>query len=243
MKAQYNMIAATLTACALLAAAATGAQAQTIVNGGFESGLLGWTSADQLGSDGTFLVQTGPTSPVNGFAVPVAPEGLNAAMTDSGAGGSHALYQDFAVPAVVQQTFLRFSLYLNNGADAYFVPAHLDWARTSQTGGLTLNQQARVDLMGTGADPFSTAAGDVLANLFATTTSTPAVAGYLNFDIDITAVLQAHAGETLRLRFAEVDNVNFFNLGVDNVRLVVVPTPASGAIGLGLLALAGRRRR
>ncbi len=41
-----------------------------IVNGGFESGLAGWTRVDQAGSDGSFGLQTGSTSPVNNFPVP-----------------------------------------------------------------------------------------------------------------------------------------------------------------------------
>jgi len=57
--------------------------------------------------------------------------------------------------------------------------------------------------------------------------------------------LQANQGQTLRLRFAEVDNVAPFNLGVDNVDINAVPEPSSwimvcGAmVGLGLM----RRRR
>ena len=51
-------------------------QAGLIVNGGFESGFSGWTRVDQVGSEGTFSLQTGMSSPLNGFAVPAPPEGL-----------------------------------------------------------------------------------------------------------------------------------------------------------------------
>ena len=62
--------------------------------------------------------------------------------------------------------------------------------------------------------------------------------------MDITALLQAHAGETLRLRFAETDNVNFFNFGVDAVSINTVPSPSAAIVGfLGFAATAGRRRR
>ena len=37
---------------------------------------------------------------------------------------------------------------------------------------------------------------------------------------DVTALLQANQGATLRLRFSEVDNVSFFQMGVDNVDIV-----------------------
>ncbi len=244
-KAQtMNMVRLTAAmACAIAGVMATAARGQSIVNGGFETGFLGWTTANMSGSDGAFVSQSGTASPLNGSLVPAAPQGTHAAMTDSAAGGSHVLYQDFIVPAVVGATSLRFSLFLNNANDSYFNPASLDWAMTNQIGGLTLNQQARVDIITTGADVFSVGPADVLANLFATTTTTPLVTGYNAFDIDVTALLQVHAGQTLRLRFAEVDNVNFFNLGVDDVSFRTIPAPASGIVAsLAAVGLLRRRR-
>jgi hypothetical protein len=71
------------------------------------------------------------------------------------------------------------------------------------------------------------------------------MAGWFTTTLDLTSLLMAHAGEMLRLRFAEVDNINFFILGVDNVRLeatTAVPEPASFALlGVGALALIARR--
>ena len=47
----------------------------------------------------------------------------------------------------------------------------------------------------------------------------------------------AHEGETLRLRFAETDNVSFLNLGVDNVNLSIqVPEPSALLMAFGGLA-------
>lgn len=219
------------------------AWAQSITNGGFESGLAGWTTADQAGSDGTFWLQTGAASPVNAFAVPAPPGGVHAAMTDSVAGGSHVLYQDFAVPAVVAPgTTLAFALYLNNGAGTYTNPGNLDWAATNASGVLNLNQQARIDITSAAAGAFSVSAGDVLLNLYQTGVATPPVTGYDPFQFDLTALLQAHAGETLRLRFAETDNVNFFNMGVDRVRFFVPASPA-WLLVCGGMAGALRRRR
>jgi len=63
------------------------AQLPVITNGGFESGFTGWTRADQTGSDGTFFLQTGTSSPVNSDPVPAPPQGVNAAMTDAGGPG------------------------------------------------------------------------------------------------------------------------------------------------------------
>jgi hypothetical protein len=70
-----------------------------IANGGFEAGLGGWTSADQVGSDGTFFWQIGTASPVNGDPVPAPPGGLYAAMTDAQGPGSHVLYQNITFTA------------------------------------------------------------------------------------------------------------------------------------------------
>jgi hypothetical protein len=223
----------------LLAASGSSiASAQDLIsNGGFETGFAGWTRVDQLGSDGSYALQTGTLSPVNGFTVPGPREGLRAAMSDSAGPGSHALYQDFVVPAFVPGATLKFSIFVNNGATAFSTPNSLDFSTPA------LNQQARVDILRANADPFSLAPADVLLNAFQTALNSPLVTGYNDFTIDVGALLAANAGQTLRLRFAEVDNVNFFNFGVDAVSLTIIPAPATlGLLGIGVLA-AGRRRR
>ncbi len=242
MKSLYTTSPFTLAA-ALAGLFALPASASLVANGGFESGFASWTLADQLGSEGTFAVQSGTSSPLNGFAVPAPPQGSQAAMTDSYGPGSHVLYQDFVVPAAVPAANLAFSLFVNNGAEAFTTPNHLEFATPD------LNQQARVDLVKVGADPFSIAAGDVLMNLYQTGVGDDLVSGYTAYSLDVTALFQAHAGETLRLRFAEVDNVNFFNFGVDDVSVTVggqVVPEASTWIAmpavLGLLAFGYRRR-
>jgi hypothetical protein len=232
-----------MTSCAVAALGIASMARADLINGNFEAGLTGWTVANQTGSDGTFFSQTGTASPVNAFTVPAPPEGVKAAMTDAQAGGSHIIYQDFTVPTGVTLGSLAFSLYLNNQATAYSTPANLDWAATNQNGNLILNQQARVDIITTTADPFSVAGADVLQNVFQTTVQTPLVTGYNNLATDITALLQAHQGQTLRLRFAETDNVNFFNFGVDNVALTVVPEPGTCLMLLGSLMCVMHRRR
>src|SRR6185503_16369623 len=84
---------------------------QLLSNGDFEPGFAGWTRVDQVGSDGTWALQTGTVSPVNGFVVPAPPGPTHAAMTDSQAGGSHVLYQDFIVPLTLNVATLSFDLY------------------------------------------------------------------------------------------------------------------------------------
>jgi hypothetical protein len=201
------------------------AHANILVNGGFETGLTGWTVVDQIGSDGTFALQSGTTSPASGSPVPAPPEGSFAAMSDAEGPGGHVLYQDFIVPAAVPVATLSFELFVNNQADDFHTPAHLDFATPD------LNQQARVDILLASADPFSVAPGDVLAALYQTQPGDPLVSGYTEYSFDITALINSNLNAPLRLRFAETDNVFFFQLGVDDVRLEVepqaVPEPAT----------------
>jgi uncharacterized protein (TIGR03382 family) len=228
---------AAITSLASVASLASIASAQNLItNGGFESGFAGWSRADSIASDGTFHLQSGTTSPSNGLSVAAPAEGSAAAMTDSQGPGSHALYQDFVVPLTVPQATLTFSLYVNNRATAFSVPDSLDWTTTA------LNQQARVDIMNV-ADPFSVATADVLLNAYRTAAGSALEFGYSTFTLDVTSLLAANAGRTLRLRFAEADNVNIFNFGVDGVSLVVIPTPAAAALGLLAGAASLRRRR
>lgn len=201
-----------------------------IQNGGFESGFTSWTRADQLGSDGTFALQSGTLSPVNSDTVPAPPGGTLAAMTD-------AQGQDFV--ATAGSATLSFALFVGNRDTDFFVPASLDFSTPA------LNQQVRVDIITTAADPFSVAAADVLLNLYQTSPGDPLVSGYSIQTTDVSALLAAHVGETLRLRFAETDNVFTFQLGVDNVRIdpaAAVPEPASMLLlGAALAALVGSR--
>ncbi|MGE3819063.1 MAG: PEP-CTERM sorting domain-containing protein [Isosphaeraceae bacterium] len=212
----------------------SGARADLVTNGGFEFGLSGWTREDQLGSEGSFLLQTGVSSPVNGFPVPAPPEGTRAAMTDAQGPGSHVMYQDIVIPVGATLYYLQFKLHVNNQAGVFFVPgtAGLDFATPA------LNQQARVDLLRQGAGAFSVAAADVVFNAFRTNVGDTFGNNY--FDVIRVVDLTGLGGQTLRLRFAEVDNVAPFNFGVDSVSLSAVPEPspiALSVIGAGLVVL------
>ena len=226
-------------AAGIFVAPASARAAELLLNGGFEAGLTSWTVVDQPGGSGSWFSQTGTGSPLNGFLVPAPPEGSFAAMTDQGGPGSHVLYQDFLVPTTVTSATLEFQYYIQNLAGAFFTPDSLDFT-------VDPNQQARVDIITTTADPFSVLAADILLNLYQTMVGDPTESGYTLLSYDLTAFLQAHAGETLRLRFAEVDNQFFFANGVDAVSLDVaaVPEPATLALlGIGLASAAWRRRR
>jgi hypothetical protein len=229
---------------AVLAIAQPVAAAPLIVNGGFELGFTGWTVLNAPGSDGSFFLQTGTASPVNGLPVPPPPGGSTAAMTDAGGPGAHVLFQDFLVPATVSTATLMFDWFVNNLDTTFRTPNTLAFDTP------TLNQQARVDILRVTGDPFSMVASDVLLNVFRTNPGNPLISGYNALSTDIASLLAANTGMTLRLRFAETDNVNIFNFGVDNVSLdvnaqqVPIPEPATLLLfGSGVGAACAARRR
>jgi len=190
---------------------------------------------DQLGSDGTFFLQTGTASPVNGDPVPAPPGPTTAAMTDAQGSGTHLLLQTFTVAAPVPSASLVFDIFVGNRSDAFRTPNTLDFSTP------TLNQQGRVDIITNAADPFSLAPADVLLNAYRTNVGDPLVSGYNHIIVDITSVVNSNVGNPLRLRFAEADNVFTFQLGVDNVDIIVgqagVPEPSTWLTAAAALAV------
>jgi hypothetical protein len=184
-----------------------------VANGGFESNggagttiFTSWTVADQPGGTGSWYVQTGTASPLNAFLVAAPTEGSFAAMTDQPGPGSHILYQNIAVPATGGT--LTFDIFIQTFAPfANPSPETLDFT-------VSPNQHARVDIMTTASAVTDVGAG-VLQNVFLTNPGDPLTSGYNTISVP----LAPFAGQTVRLRFAEVDNQLFFNAGIDNVQL------------------------
>jgi hypothetical protein len=200
-----------------------------LTNGSFEAGLTGWTTANAPGSDGSFFLQSGTSSPVNGDLVPAPLAGSFAAMTDAQGPGSHVLYQDFVVPTVLGplDSLIHYDLFIGNRAPFFATPspASLDFGVNA------FNQQVRVDIIKASADPFSVAASDVVQVLYQSKPGDPLVSGYTMFDANVRNSLLANAGQALRLRFAEVDNVGTLQFGVDDVSFQTVPEPPSLVMG------------
>lgn len=211
---------AALLACLVAPAAGAG---ELVVNGGFESHtgtgaslFDGWTIATQPGGQGGFYAQTAPLSPTNNMAVPAPPAGSSAAMSDQQGPSSQVLYQDITLPAGTPAT-LSLRLLVSNQANDFVAPASLDYNVA------TPNQQARIDIVNPSAPVLDLGAG-VLRNLYSTQPGDPRSDSYNPQSWD----LSAFAGQTVRLRIAEADNLHGFNLGVDAVSLLTgTHTPTS----------------
>ena len=203
-------------ATSLVLAGSAGAQ---VTNGSFETGnFSGWTVANWSGGSSDWFVYSGTASPLNGLPISAPTHGTFAAVTDQFGPGSHVLYQNITVgPGLV----LKFDIYYVNWAGDFVTPATLDPFSGE-------NQQYRVDLMSPFAPTFSVAPGDVLKNVFQTKVGDAPSLLPTTVSVPLTGF---QCGQRVRLRFAEVDNLFYFNASVDNVRIVEVkPVPGMPCI-------------
>jgi len=195
---------------------------ELLTNGGFLTGdFTGWTTADQPGSfmPGGWFVSSGTSGPISGFPIEAPLNGLFDAQTDQGGEpGAHVLLQSFTIPRGATSVTLRFVLIRNNRGGGPFCPGPLDFT-------VVPNQCDRVDILTASASPFDTGAGVVL-NIFT---------GALNIPPDGTEIwhvfevpLTGLAPGTYQLRFGEVDNQGFNQMGVDNVSIeAITPSPVT----------------
>jgi hypothetical protein len=209
-----------------------------IANGGFETGdFTDWGANVQPNSSGNLFVvpNNGGTTPDSGMGYALNSErGEFFALSDQTNPGSYSLTQSFTLSsaATVQVSFDFFvnnwtSGPFNNGRDFNTFP----------------NQNAEVDILTGGADPFTNSSADIVSTLWgpggdATTAPNPWST--------VTATLSLAAG-TYQIRFAETDNQGFFNMGVDNVSISTgVPEPSTWALlalGFAGISLASLRKR
>ncbi|WP_021026693.1 fibronectin type III domain-containing protein [Comamonas sp. B-9] len=221
-----SSIALLMLACTLTPLARA---AELVVNGGFEQNagagslvFTGWQAMSQPGSQGGFYAQQGTQSALTPVTVAAPPQGTFAAMSDQPGPGSHALYQDIAIPAGKSAT-LSAQVYLQSAAPPSAAPATLDFLTVP-------NQQARIDIMDPAAAWNDVGAG-VLANVFQWPGGA-AASGYQSVQLDVTP----YAGRTIRLRLAEVDNRQSLFFGVDAISVIssdVTPPTSVGAVRQG----------
>jgi hypothetical protein len=206
---------------------------QLITNGGFETGnLAGWTVANLTGSfpGSNFFAISGTTTPQSASTTVGPASGSFYAVSDGAGPGAHALLQSFTVPGPASSVILSFSLFVNSYGGNFVNPIGLDFTDGA-------NRHARVDILRSTASAFDTGAG-VLRNFYLGTDAGANPHAYTNDTFDITSLVGS--GGTFQLRFAEVDNQNFLNLGVDNVSVnftAATGVPESSSILLSALGL------
>ena len=219
----HLLVLATAAITALVMPAA--AQSATVVNGDFETGTLnGWQLVNSSAS-GSWFAYSGtanPMSPEFGPEVPPPPAGNYAAIVAQGDPGLHIMYQDVPLEPYYTHS-LSLVAYYRSYAPIY-AAGTLDYKSIP-------NQQYRIDVMNPSAAIDSVNPADILATVFATKTGDPEQLGPTPVTVD----LSPFAGQTVRLRFAEVDNQLFFSAGTDSVAITSVPP--SNAITLGKPAL------
>jgi hypothetical protein len=189
---------------------------ELISNGDFENGLTGWQVITQDGSNGTdfFLATPGDLTPISESPTANNPSGGNHyVVTDQEGAGAIALIQPVNIPPGVTAAALSFQMFVNdqNGMGLFVHPLGLDYNAEP-------NQHARVDVLCENANAFSTNNNAVLQNLYLGVDGTQPPYNYTNYLFDITDIVMVPG--TYQLRFAEVDNQWFFNLGIDNVSLI-----------------------
>lgn len=204
--------------CGFLAVAVPAAE--LVSNGGFETNggagsatFSNWTVVREnatAGVDGNFYVQNGTRSPTARLTVSATPGGSFAAMVDQTGPGRTAIYQDITVPTTGQM-WLSLRLFVLNQSDDFAGGATLDFNTVP-------NQHARVDVMNPAAALFDTGGG-VLANAYITRPGDTASSGYVPVSIN----LKSFAGQTVRIRVSEVDNLHGLVVGVDQVSATHVP--------------------
>jgi hypothetical protein len=200
--------AAALAACFSALLLSSSAGAATVVNGDFETGnFSGWQSQD-LNSlpENHWYVYSGTLSPFSGHSVTAPPQGLFAAITDSHNVGTHILYQDVALEAGMSHR-LNLDVYYNSLAPIAS-PDSLDAA-------VTPNEQYRIDVMRPTAALDSVNPADVLMPVFRTRTGDAQTLAPTPLSLDMTPF----AGQTVRLRFAEVENQDVLLASADAVAM------------------------
>ncbi len=191
-----------------------------VTNPGFETGdTTGWTTQVN-GSAFPITVASGETITSAGTINPSISGDFYAFTSQTGPGSSF-LVQDFVVQPGQNRIF--FDIAINNGASDYFVPDPLSFDFAGPA-----NQQARFDILVPGAAIDTVNPADIIVTGFQTQPGDPLVQDWTRFEIDVTTDLAPFEGQTVTLRFVQVDNQFFFNMAIDNLSVGGAPPPGVG---------------
>lgn len=190
-----------------------------LVNGGFETGdFTGWTTTT-AGDARPIAIAIGSTVSDGGTIPPSLTNNRYAYTSQTGPGQSF-LTQAFTVQAGINRIF--FDLFVRNSASAFATPDSLSYL-------VNPNQQARVDIIRAGAPVTTTDPADIIVAAFRTQVGDPLVQPWRTFELDVTSQLAPFVGQVVVFRFAQVDNQNYFNFGIDNVNVGVTQVPPVAA--------------
>jgi hypothetical protein len=208
------------------------ANAEKIVNGGFESGTLSGWSVYQANPFGNWFAYRGTETPIGanrkkqeqGRDVPVQapPQGTYAAVTDEIEPDSLILFQDVTLEPGFDYQLSLLAYYDSYKPIAIPTPDTLsvtDEALRLPNGEFQENQQFRIDVMRPDAPLESLNPADILRTVFATKLGDSPTMTPRKF----TANLSALAGQTVRLRIANTVTEEIFNAGVDAVSVASGP--------------------
>jgi D-alanyl-D-alanine carboxypeptidase len=207
------------------------APSSSIVVEDFESGSLDEWRAASGGSGAWFVyidgdippdsAQSDPNAP---FAMPDPPQGEFAAVTDMNGPGTRILYRDITLGGELMLHLTAFY----EGSASFSTPDTLAFDAPEA------NQQFRIDLIDPAAPIDSVADGDVLLNVFRTEAADPVSLEPSEVRVDVSEL----AGQTVRLRLAQVDNQGPLRAGVDDIRY----EPLGAGAGIELPATAEATR-
>ncbi|MCD4751383.1 MAG: PKD domain-containing protein, partial [Thermoanaerobaculales bacterium] len=185
-----------------------------IVNPGFESGLTGWTAIVN-GDAIPVTVASGSTSTSAG-TIPPSLTGDQYVYTSQNGPGRSFVYQGFTVQPGTNRIF--FDIAVLNGASSYYVPSPMSFDYSGAA-----NQQARFDILAPGASYDTVNPSDILVTGFQTQPGDPLTSPWQSYDIDVSTELAPYTGQTVTLRFVQVDNQMYFNLAIDNLSVGASP--------------------
>lgn len=201
---------------------------QLFSNGSFGTGSLSsWSTGATASSDDAFTVQTGNTTPLNGFPT-VGPDGGTDYAVSDGTGlvtpESTYLVQTITIPV----------------ADAYLFSADIFVNDQFGAGGLG----GELAIWANSVDPLTTAPLYIIYG----PNDAPVINGvpnnYVLVSQDITA--QVTAGTTYQIGVLEGDSSGPINVGVDNFSLLATPEPAmlfpTAFLAAGMFLYRARRK-
>jgi len=195
------------------------ASSEFIINGDFETGdFTGWTLTNS-GFGFGFQINDGTPDP-SGPSGPIAPISGNFDAYSSQTGpGSNMMCEAMLVPSGITSATLSWNDRIQNRATVFSDP----------------NQEYRVEITDAGGTPiqeiFSTNPGDPLIQL-----------GPNNRSFDVTLLLQSLEGQNIRLKITQQDDLQFFNVNIDDISLIIETGPVGGeflSIDSTALVLAG----